>query len=376
WKIFDNLRRSLIEISQLTLLIAGWLFFPGSPVVWTALILGAIAFPWAFSIVLAALRPPRDQSWPAYYAAVARDAGVSLQQFVLAVTFLPHQAVVSGDAIIRTLIRLKVTKRNLLEWQTASQVERAISRSRLEVWRRMWPVVLIALLIAVAIAIEEADFSTDAIREHLLFLGTTLPLIGLWLASPSIAVGLSAPATPREFRLSDSERTATTRYAKLHWNFFEQFVTEETQWLAPDNFQEDPDPIIAGRTSPTNVGLQCLAIVSAFDLGFITLEGMIERLERVFRSLERMRRYRGHFYNWYNLSDLRVLEPAYISTVDSGNFAGHLLAIKQACNEMIRRRESTPEEIKRLQALGERARAYVLEMDFKFLFDERRKLFS
>jgi cyclic beta-1,2-glucan synthetase len=376
WKIFDNLRRSLIEISQLTLLIAGWLFFPGSPVVWTALILGAVAFPWIFSLILAALRPPRDQSWPAYYAAVMRDAGVSLQQFVLAVTFLPHQAVVSGDAIIRTLIRLKVTRRNLLEWQTASQVERAISRSRLEVWRRMWPVVLIALLITVAIAIEESDFTTGAIREHLLFLGTTLPLIGLWLASPSIAVGLSAPATPREFRLSDSERTATTRYAKLHWNFFEQFVTEETKWLAPDNFQEDPDPIIAGRTSPTNVGLQCLATVSAFDLGFITLEGMIERLERVFRSLERMRRYRGHFYNWYNLSDLRVLEPAYISTVDSGNLAGHLLAIKQACNELIRRRESTPEEIRRLQALGERARAYVLEMDFKFLFDERRKLFS
>ncbi|MDP9176783.1 MAG: carbohydrate-binding protein [Gemmatimonadota bacterium] len=376
WKISDNLRRSLIEISLLTLLIAGWLFLPGSPAVWTALILGAIAFPWVFSLLLASLRPPRDQSWPAYYAAVARDAGVSMQQFVLAVTFLPHQAVVSADAIIRTLIRLGVTKRNLLEWQTASQVERAMSRSRLEVWRRMWPVVLIALLVAAAIAVEEADFTTDAMSEHLVFLGATLPLIALWLASPQIALALSAPATPREFRLSESERTATIRYAMLHWNFFEQFVTEETQWLAPDNFQEDPDPVIAGRTSPTNVGLQCLAIVSAFDLGFITLEGMIERLERVFRSLERMRRYRGHFYNWYNLGDLRVLEPAYISTVDSGNLAGHLLALKQACNEIIRRPDSTPGQIKRLQAIAERSRAYVLEMDFKFLFDDRRKLFS
>jgi cyclic beta-1,2-glucan synthetase len=376
WKIFDNLRRSLIEISQLALLITGWLVLPGSPVVWTALVLGAIAFPWAFSLLLAAVRPPRDQSWPAYYAAVARDAAVSVQQFVLAVTFLPHQAVVSADAIIRTLIRLRITKRNLLEWQTASQVERAMSRSRLEVWRRMWPVVLIALLVVISIAVEERDFTTDAIREHLIFLGATLPLIALWLASPSIALGLSAPATPREFRLSNSERTATIRYAKLHWNFFEQFVTEKTQWLAPDNFQEDPDPVIAGRTSPTNVGLQCLATVSAFDMGFIPLDGMIDRLERVFRSLERMRRYRGHFYNWYNLGDLRVLEPAYISTVDSGNLAGHLLALKQGCYELSKKPDSTPEQIKRLQAIAERARAYVLEMDFKFLFDDRRKLFS
>src|SRR6476619_6052428 len=144
WKIFDNLRRSLIETSQIVLLIAGWFLLPGSVMLWTLIVLGAIGFPWALSLLLAIVRPPIDQSWLAYYAAVGRDALVSVQQFVLAVTFLPHQAVVSTDAIVRTIVRLKFTKQKLLEWQTASQVERALSRSRVEVWRRMGPVVVIA----------------------------------------------------------------------------------------------------------------------------------------------------------------------------------------------------------------------------------------
>ena len=376
WKIFDNLRRSVIEISQLVLLIAGWFLLPGSAMLWTVIVLGAILFPWVLSLLLGAVRPPLDQSWLAYYAAVARDALVSGQQFVLAVTFLPHQAVVSADAIVRTLVRLTITQQKLLEWQTASQVERSISRSRVEAWRRMGPVVLIGLVLAATILIEEQQFGGGPIRVHLAFLGATVPLIMLWLASPAIADLLSKPATPLELRLSEAERAVTLRYAKLHWNFFEHFVNEGTHWLAPDNFQEDPEPVIAGRTSPTNIGLQCLSIVVARDLGFIDLEGMIDRLENVFRSLERMRRYRGHFYNWYNLSDLRVLEPAYISTVDSGNFAGHLIALKQACLESLKNPLCTPEQKKRLEAIAERARAYTLEMDFKFLFDGRRKIFS
>ncbi|MDQ3516242.1 MAG: hypothetical protein M3403_05650, partial [Gemmatimonadota bacterium] len=153
-------------------------------------------------------------------------------------------------------------------------------------------------------------------------------------------------------------------------------MSEETQWLAPDNFQEDPNPVVAMRTSPTNIGLQLLSIVSAVDLGFIDRDEMLERLERVFRAMERMRRFRGHFFNWYELTELRVLEPAYISTVDSGNLAGHLIALKQACLGTIEKGNPSPDQEKRLLAVANRANDYVLEMDFTFLFDERRKLFS
>ena len=343
WKIFDNLRRSTIEIAQLTLLLLGWMVLPGSPWLWTIVGLTAIGFPWAFNTVLAVIRPPRGTSWRAYYAAVARDAVMSLNQLAIALLFLPHQAVVSADAILRTMWRLLISRRNLLEWQTASQSERATPRALLEVWKRMAAAVLIAVIVAglvVGIAIRGMppyvpSFAAARAGENpgawLLFLVCTIPLVAAWIGSPNVAHALSAPAVQRVLRLAADQRAQSMRYALLHWRFFEQFVTDDTNGLAPDNFQEDPEPVVASRTSPTNIGLQLLSTISAFDLGFITRGEMIDRLESAFRSLERMRRFRGHFYNWYELTDLRVLEPAYVSTVDSGNLAGCLLALKQAC---------------------------------------------
>jgi len=350
WKIFDNLRRSVVEIAQLALLVAGWTVLPGGPFVWTGLVLAGIASPWAFSIVLALVRPPRDKSWRAYYQAVGRDALTALAQYLLAVTFLPHQAAVSADAIGRTLWRLFVSHRSMLEWQTASQVERLSSGgSPREVWRRMWPAVALTAALLVLVLVRASHHGLERIPAGLpgaglyryasgvrwWYLAITLPLLGLWASSPAIADALSRPAVRRLRRLSPSEAWTALRYALLHWHYFDRFVGPDTQWLAPDNYQEDPAPVVAMRTSPTNIGLQMMATVSAYDLGFLPSGAMIERLEQVFRSLERMPRFRGHFYNWYDLHDLRVLEPAYISTVDSGNLAGHLLALKQALLEVI-----------------------------------------
>ncbi|HZJ00478.1 MAG TPA: glucoamylase family protein [Gemmatimonadaceae bacterium] len=374
WKIFDNLRRSVVEIAQILLMVAGWFWLPGSAHLWTIVVLLAVAAPWIFSLLLSVVRPPRDQSWFAYYAAVFRDAGVNAQQWALAVAFLPHQAFVSADAIVRTLVRLFITKRHLLEWQTASQVERAMAvGSKREVWRRMWPVTVLSLALLLLAAFRAKSLDETS---QLIALASTIPLLSLWMVSPFIAHSLSAPATPPELRLTEVERQSTLRYAQLHWQFFEQFVSEATHWLAPDNFQEDPEPAIALRTSPTNIGLQLMSIVSARDLGFIQLDSMIDRLEKVFRSLERMRRYHGHFYNWYSLRDLHVLEPGYISTVDSGNLAGHLIAVRQACLQIAREDDVSDANKQRLNVIAERARDYALEMDFKFLFDDRRKLFS
>ena len=342
WKIFDNLRRSTVEIAQLAVFLLGWTALPGTPWLWTVVGLTALVFPWLFNTALALVRPPRGTSWRAYYAAVGRDAMLSVQQFGLAVLFLPHQAVVSVDAILRTLWRMLVSRRNLLEWQTASQTERATSRKLLEVWQRMSPAVVIAVFAAVVVvtaAINGMPPSVPSLADvragqgggaWILFLASTVFLVIGWLGAPYFTHALSAPAVRRELHLDDEERAQSMRYALLHWRFFERFVTEETHGLAPDNFQEDPEPVVAARTSPTNIGLQLVSIVSACDLGFLTRGEMIERLETAFRSLERMRRFRGHFYNWYELGDVRVLEPAYISTVDSGNLAGCMLAIKQA----------------------------------------------
>jgi cyclic beta-1,2-glucan synthetase len=330
WKIVDNLRRSTVELAQLAFLVGGWTLLPGSLIRWTLLGLGAIAAPWIVSFLLALLRPPLDKSWRAYYAAVGHDAATSIQQVALAIVFLPHQAWVSADAIVRTLWRMAVSRRHLLEWRTASQTERAMQSSFRAVWRGMAPAVVLASAIVAAVVWRMVAGPGPAVPLWQLAVAV-LPLVVAWIASPAIAYALGAPAVHRERRLPPESRRQALRYALLHWGFFDRFVTAESNWLAPDNFQDDPKPVVAMRTSPTNIGLQLLATASAWDLGFITLDDMTRRLELAFRALERLRRFHGHFYNWYDLEDLRVLEPAYVSTVDSGNLAGHLIALRQAC---------------------------------------------
>ncbi|HET9035746.1 MAG TPA: hypothetical protein VFN45_06060, partial [Myxococcaceae bacterium] len=331
WKIIDNLRRSVVELAQLALLVAGWTVLPGSPLRWTALWIGVVAAPWIVTLLLGALRPPLDRSWRAYYAAVGRDAVTSARQLGLALVFLPHQAWISADAIIRTLWRMGISRRHLLEWLTAFQSERAASTSRRAVWRVMWPSVLLSggLLLALLLRHGLGEAATDPRRWVPVLLCALL--VVAWISAPEVAHWLGESPRRRERRLAPALRADALRYALLHWRFFERFVTAETHWLAPDNVQEGPLPVVAMRTSPTNIGLQLLAIISAHDLGFLPLEEMISRLERVFASLERLPRFRGHFYNWYDLRDLRELTPAYVSTVDSGNLAGLLIAVRQAC---------------------------------------------
>ncbi|HET8771007.1 MAG TPA: glucoamylase family protein, partial [Gemmatimonadaceae bacterium] len=349
WKILDNLRRSLVEIAQLAFLVAGWTILPGAPVRWTVLAMLAIAAPWVVSLLLAVVRPPVEKSLRAYYSAVWEDAKTSAKQYALAITFLPHQAWLSADAIVRTLWRMFISHRRLLEWQTASLTERAISGSAKQVWKAMRPASVLTLGLA-AVSIAGAPF--------------VIPLVALWLVAPTIAHALSMPPVRRREVLSEASRQVALRYAHLHWAFYERFVNAETHWLAPDNFQVDPTPLVAMRTSPTNIGLQLLATISAYDLGFIQRDEMRDRLDRTLTTLEGMRRYRGHYFNWYDLTDLQVLEPAYVSTVDSGNLAGHLIAVRQACIEF------------GLDRLAERAVQLAMEMDFRFLFDRSRNLFA
>lgn len=376
WKIVDNLRRSTVELSQFLLLVAGWTFLPGAAWRWTLLGLGAIAAPWATALLLAAIRPPLDKSWRAYYASVRSDAAVSLQQAALAVVTLPHQAWLSADAILRTLYRLHVSHRYLLSWQSASQAERSVRSVGAESWRAMrYSTACVGIgAIVLTYVVTQRHLALGAPTTSLV--AWALPmwsLVVFWLASPWIVTRLGQTTVPRRDTLDSAERELALRYARLHWHFFERFVNHETHCLAPDNFQLDPEPVVAMRTSPTNMGLQLLATVSAHDLGFLTAPEMTKRLESTFATLATLARYRGHFYNWYDLHDLHVLGPPYISTVDSGNMAGHLIALRQACLQLAVREPSLAE---RLQRLAEQAYDYVAAMDFTFLYDDARKLLT
>ena len=334
WKIIDNMRRSVAPVSLLAWLVAGWTILPGSGIAWTILALGTYSVQWAAALVVAALRPPRRQSWGPYYAALGHDASNAAMQFGLAVVLLPDQALLATDAVVRSLVRIVVTRRHMLEWQTASQVERATSFGRASVWRRMWQSVALAAAVMLVVLWEVRKNTPGYVSDWLLPVAA-IAITLCWLAAPEVALALSAPRIRTDLLLNDTERASAIRYALQHWRYFERFVTAETHWLVPDNFQETPEPVIASRTSPTNIGLQLLSTMSACDLGFLTRHEMLDQLERAFDSMDKLTRVHGHFLNWYDLGDLRVLDPPYVSTVDSGNLAGHLVALCEGCLAVI-----------------------------------------
>jgi cyclic beta-1,2-glucan synthetase len=256
--------------------------------------------------------------------AVAADFRLAAAQVGLVLAFLPYQAWATADAILRTLYRLFVSHRHLLEWVTADQAQ---GMPRLDLFasiRRMRGGVILAVESAALVAcVRPAAWPVAA------------PFLLLWLASPAIALWVSRAAlrgcarTPAPAQIS-----ALRLIARRTWGYFETFVTAQDNMLPPDNFQEDPKPVIAHRTSPTNIGLYLLSVASAADFGWIGLLETVERLEATLAAMHRLERYRGHFYNWYDTQDLRPLEPRYISSVDSGNLAGHLVATWNFCAEL------------------------------------------
>ncbi|GAC1652373.1 MAG: hypothetical protein NVS4B3_14480 [Gemmatimonadaceae bacterium] len=370
WKILDNMRRSLIPVALLTWLTAGLTFLPGARWGWIAAVVAALVAPWFVAVIVALFRPPRGQAWRPYYLAVGQDAASAAQQMVLAAVLLPQQAFVAVDAIVRTVVRLFLTRRHLLEWQTASQAERVTKHERRATWRRMWPGVVLGAVVVTLVAAQGAR--TDPATPPLAWLALTV-LAAAWTAAPELVFWLGAPRIQANLILSERERATTIKYARAHWEYFAHFVGPQTHWLVPDNFQETPEEVVATRTSPTNIGLQLLATMSARDLGWISTADMLDRLERAFDSLDRMARLRGHFFNWYDLADLRVLEPPYVSSVDSGNLAGHLLALAEGCLALASEPASPTA---RLEDLAARARAMAEGMDFRLFYDGRRKLLA
>ncbi|MEP7065738.1 MAG: glucoamylase family protein [Gemmatimonadota bacterium] len=363
WKMLDNLRRSLVPIAMLAWIVAGWTVLPGSPASWTMVALIVFAMRWMLAPLLAAIRPPRRQSWIPYYHALRGDAAVAAEQATLFAVLLPHQALATTVAIGRALVRTFITHRRMLEWTTSSQAERVVLRQGTSRWSAMLPATVVGLALA----------AWGAAAAPIVLV---IPFALCWALAPYIVLRISEPAARTDLALTPAQRANILRYSERHWRYFDHFVGESTRWLVPDNFQATPSPVVADRTSPTNIGLQLLSIVSAFDLGFLDRGTMIERVERAFGTMASMRRLRGHFYNWYRLSDLGVLEPPYISTVDSGNLAGHLIALAAACTEIAERAHDKPADASRLAALAERARTMALEMDFTLLFDHERNLFA
>ncbi|HYX63881.1 MAG TPA: glucoamylase family protein, partial [Burkholderiales bacterium] len=323
WKMLDNLRRSLSAPASLAALVAGWMLPLQAALVWTGFVVSTIALAMLLP-VLSAIVPRRARiTLRSHLRALAGDLRLALVLAGLQVAFLAHQAWLMADAIARTLYRLLVSRRHLLDWVTAGQASLGRRLDLPGFYRHMSGGGVLAIA-AVLLVLWKGNAAWPA----------ALPFVLAWIASPAIARWTSlSPRVAGRVPVSPADALALRRVARRTWRYFETFVTATDHWLPPDNFQEDPKPVLAHRTSPTNLGLYLLAAVSARDFGWAGTTDTVERLEATLATMGRLARFRGHFYNWYDTRDLRPLEPQYVSSVDSGNLAGHLIALANTCRE-------------------------------------------
>ncbi len=316
WKLFDNLRRSLAPAGLVGLLLVAWTAL--SPAwAWTLAGVGVVLLPGLVSWLPGLLRKPDEVGMMRHLDGSLRAAGRQVEQALLALACLPHEAFFSLSAVLRTLARLFVTHRKLLEWTPSAHHAPSTRQDLVGEWARMW--IVPALAVSVAVGLEMVRPAS---------LAGAAPLLLLWMAAPTITWYVSRPLTRRAVRLTVRQRRFLGGVARRTWTFFDKYVGPADHWLPPDNFQEAPAAGMAHRTSPTNMGLALLANLSACDFGYISAGRFLDRTSRAFQAMLSMERHRGHFFNWYDTQSLAPLEPRYISSVDSGNLAGHLLTLR------------------------------------------------
>lgn len=335
WQIADNLRRSLVPIGQVTFLAFALLVWE-APWLWLLVFVSSLVLPALFSLL--------DINWKGYFRnrfagekQPLGGPGVWLKRLSWQLVFLPYQAWLNADAILRTLCRL-LSRKNLLEWMTAAEAEKAKENSY---FSRFAPVLFalgaMALLVAVIRPMNLAYY---------------LPLLLAWLYGPILAELISREGKSLA-KLTAEDTALLLQLAWQTWLFYDELVDEGTSYLPPDNYQVRPARGIDNRTSPTNIGFYLLALLAARDFGFITLSSLITAVAKTLSSLERMEKWRGHFYNWYSIEELKLLRPRFISTVDSGNFACMLVVLIQGLKESLHQPLFSEATVKGLeQALG------------------------
>ena len=322
-KMIDNLRRSLTAPAAVLMLLL--VALNGAPAVWILFVLAMLALPPLLPLADEAALLSEDTVGD-YLRRLLRQLRQTAVVLVLRLTFLMDRACYAVDAILRTLLRLGLTRRRLLQWTTAAETAQRKANAA-HFLRSMSGGALLSLATLIILADRPATPGS----------WTSWPLLIAWILAPLVAWRVSTPArTPARRELNADESATLRSMARQTWNYFETFVTAQHHHLPPDNFQETPQGVVARRTSPTNIGLYLLAVAAARDMGWLGRDPALARLEATLATLRTLPRYRGHFYNWYDTQDLRTLEPKYVSSVDSGNLAGHLLTLAGVCEDWAR----------------------------------------
>jgi cyclic beta-1,2-glucan synthetase len=324
WKLLDNLRRSLVPPSLLALVLGGWLWAPSVAWFWVLLVAGLVLLPVLLRIALDVLRKPRGFGWLGHLILTAKSAVHSLTLALLSLVLLPYDALICLRAILFAGLRMPFTRRGLLLWHPRSYAKRNRCRTPLDFFREMWIAPVLAL---VPLLVPGMDAQTPA----WIFSASVMLL---WIASPAVAWWISRPLEPAAPELDAEQRIFLRTAARRTWRYFADFVGPEDNWLPPDNFQEHPQEALATRTSPTNIGLSLLSQLAAHDFGYLCTGELLRLIGNTLTTMEKLERYRGHFYNWYDTRTLEPLRPHYISSVDSGNLVGSLLTLQAGLLEL------------------------------------------
>src|SRR5437867_55164 len=328
WKILDNLRRSLVAPALIALLASAWTWLPGSPVGWTLAALVVLGFPLLPPLVHLAGGPRPQQPFGVYLQDVWAELETAGAQVLLQIILLASHAFEMVHAIVLTLVRMVITQRRLLEWETAA----ATAARAGGLLARQGPRVFVAGMWAGPAAALGVLLGVLPLRASALPLA--LPFLAAWLASPLVAWWLSRPVVPRRLILSAGDTAQLRRIARRTWHYFDCFVGGKDHWLPPDNVQLASEMRVAHRTSPTNIGMGLLSALAAHDLGYLRSAQLADRIESTLASVEALERHEGHLLNWYDTENLAPLAPRYVSTVDSGNLAGALMALSVGLREI------------------------------------------
>ncbi|GLK95836.1 cyclic beta 1-2 glucan synthetase [Achromobacter xylosoxidans] len=322
WKILDNLRRSLVPASLLLLLALGWMRLP-TPWLWTVACVLILFLPALFASVLSGMRKEEGVVLAHHLVGWIVPTMRQFNRAAFALTSLAHEALYSLDAVIRTLYRLMVSRRRLLEW-TPSSITNCEGGTRSgPLLMSVWGAPVLALAIGAGVMALNPSAWPAA-----------LPVLALWAAMPTIAQRLSRPPALARIDLTPDQTQFLRILARKTWSFFDGHGGAEDNWLIPDNIQDKPSATIAHRTSPTNLGLALLANLAAYDFGYQQAGHLLNKTQATLATMATLERYLGHFYNWYDTVTLKPLTPLYISTVDSGNLAGHLLTLRPGLLEL------------------------------------------
>lgn len=333
WKIFDNLRRSLTASFAMIGIILGFSILPGNALWWT------------FFFLIAGIRGNK-------------------KQFILQLLFLPFTGWLMFSAVLKTLYRVFITKKNLLEWVTAADMETKLKNTVISYYRLMMSSIILG-----AIAVIGAFW----LKHDIYSITASIVLFVLWTFAPLIAYLISCDIKDETETLTDAEISRLKKYAQQTFNYFGTFMNKENNYLPPDNFQEDPPNEVASRTSPTNIGLGLMALMCGYDLGFIDVDKTLKGIKDTLDTVDKLEKWNGHLLNWYNTKNLKPLFPRYISTVDSGNLLAYVITVKEGIKQL-KCLDEGQSELK--DSLVERLESIESNMHFDILYDKEKNVFS